>query len=156
MNRLATKYLLGLSLFIFTSCQPNSGEQVKEEQVVATKSIRQEDILDVDIKYLENPDYVRGKSKIPDSTIQQVKEIVRRVYSHIDIKDKQYILKAQSGKEIGVSEAIFQLYKKNLDQTNAVLLKWEKEGQESGEHHEFALPTIKEEDLKYLDSLWND
>ncbi len=153
MNRLANKYLLGLSLFIFASCQPNSGEQVKEEQVVATKSIQQDDILDVDIKYLENPDYVRGKSKIPDSTIQQVKEIVRRVYSHIEVKDKQYILKAQSGKEIGVSEAIFQLYKKNLDETNAVLLKWEKEGQESGEYHEFALPTIKEEDLKYLDSL---
>jgi len=153
MNRLATKYLLGLSLFIFASCQPNSGEQVKEEQVVATKSIQQDDILDVNIKYLENPDYVRGKSKIPDSTIQQVKEIVRRVYSHIEVKDKQYILNAQSGKEIGVSEAIFQLYKKNLDETNAVLLKWEKEGQESGEHHEFALPTIKEEDLKYLDSL---
>ncbi|MGN0021665.1 MAG: hypothetical protein ACI35Z_12765 [Sphingobacterium hotanense] len=153
MKRSSAKYLLGLSLFIVASCQSNSGETVKDVQAETTSGSSYTDILDVDTKYLEDTDYVTGKSKIPDSTLQQVKEIVRRVYSHIEVKDNQYILTAQNGKEIGISEAIFKLYKKSLDETNAVLLKWDKEAKESGVQQELILPSIKDEDLKYLDSL---
>lgn len=153
MKRSSAKYLMGLSLFIVASCQSNSDETVKNVQAETTSGSGYADILDVDIKYLEDTDYVTGKSKIPDSTLQQVKEIVRRVYSHIEVKDNQYILTAQNGKEIGISEAIFKLYKKNLDETNAVLLNWDKEAKESGVQQEFILPSIKDEDLKYLDSL---
>lgn len=153
MKRSSAKYLMGLSLFIVASYQSNSGETVKDVQVEATSGSGYTDILDVDTKYLEDTDYVTGKSKIPDSTLQQVKEIVRRVYSHIEVKDNQYILTAQNGKEIGISEVIFKLYKKNLDETNAVLLKWDKEAKESGVQQELILPSIKDEDLKYLDSL---
>lgn len=153
MKRSSAKYLMGLSLFIVASCQSNSGETVKNVQAETTSGSSYADILDVDTKYLEDTDYVTGKSKIPDSTLQQVKEIVRRVYSHIEVKDNQYILTAQNGKEIGISEAIFKLYKKSLDETNAVLLKWDKEAKESGVQQELILPSIKDEDLKYLDSL---
>jgi len=153
MKRPSARYLMGLSLFIVASCQSNSGETVKDVQAETTSGSGYADILDVDTKYLEDTDYVTGKSKIPDSTLQQVKEIVRRVYSHIEVKDNQYILTAQNGKEIGISEAIFKLYKKSLDETNAVLLKWDKEAKESGVQQELILPSIKDEDLKYLDSL---
>lgn len=94
--------------------------------------------------YIELPT-MDGPLASPDRQSEEMKKaVLYRFYKHVKIIDNQYVWDISSGKEINISENIFNELVSNLTECN----EWIKEKQASGKKVEFG--DIGEEYLKSL------
>ena len=95
------------------ACQ--SSKHVEPNVELLAKS---DQYIEVDMKYFNDIDYATGIKKIPDDAMRDIKAVIYRIYSNIDIVDNQYILRVSSGKDINVSDTLFNIYNKHLQKAN--------------------------------------
>jgi len=88
-----------------------------------------------------------GSRKIDDGLndkIAQAKAAIHRFYSHVTLKDNQYVLDNCTAKDLNMSESLFTTMKQNIDEMNEGLKQAEKKG------YEIVTSQITEEYLKSL------
>jgi len=95
------------------ACQ--SSKHVEPNVELLAKS---DQYIEVDMKYFNDIDYATGIKKIPDDAMRDIKAVIYRIYSNIDIVDNQYILRVSSGKDIHISDMLFNIYNKHLQKAN--------------------------------------
>lgn len=95
----------------------------------------------------EVQEYLAGKNaSIDESYIVDFRVLIYRFYNQVKVEGGKFMCSADSGAEIGISEDVFQLYKKELTHLNNDIAKMN----EQERPDDNALRTNLEEGLKQL------
>lgn len=117
---------------------------------LARKIIDENTFIDFDMKELTEEIVITAHSKTRSSsprhmeTSAEAKAATYRFYSNIKIENNQLIQTAKSGKELNMSEKVFNAYMDNIDELN----RFAREAIERGDS--IVIPEITDE---YLNSL---
>ena len=136
------------------ACQ--SSKHVEPNVELLAKS---DQYIEVDMKYFNDIDYAPGIKKIPDDAMRDIKAVIYRIYSNIDIVDNQFILRVSSGKDINVSDTLFNIYNKHLQKANdyfttpIAAINVEGEDTDMNEDQEGGYPVASPIGEEYLNSL---
>lgn len=112
------------------------------------KKIEKEDFINLKTDDLQEiQEYLAGKNaSIDESYIVDFRVLIYRFYNQVKVEGGKFICRAGSGAEIGISEDVFQLYKKELTRLNNDIAKMN----EQERPDDNALRTNLEEGLKQL------
>jgi len=100
-------------ILVLMACQTSEPEQ--QDLALLAKSNQ---YIEVDMKYFNDIDYATGIKTIPDEAMRNIKAVIYRIYSNVDIVDNQYVLRISSGKDIHISDTLFNIYYKHLKKAN--------------------------------------
>lgn len=114
------------------------GEQVR-------KYLDKKIFLDVDVQaLLQQAAGTSSRSSDNTDDLCRMKAALHRFYSHVKIEGGKYECSLKNAQEINISETLFSILKKNLEEGNAWIEKCRKEGKK------IVFPEISDE---YLNSL---
>lgn len=90
--------------------------------------------IDVDVKSLAfevaNGGITRSGSNELKEDIAKMKAAVYRFYSNVEVSDGHYVVKVNSGKDLNISESVFEELVNNIDEMNAFIDKVKAKGED--------------------------
>lgn len=150
--KLMSLFLSGILAIILSSCGSDTKDAALLQKVVAVptepsaveKIVKSNSFIDIDINDVAKQ-LATGTRAVNTNDLAMTKAAVYRFYSHVRLNaDHQYECTLTSAKDINVSQNVFDVLSKNLDDMN----KFIKESSKSGQSVE--VPKITED---YLNSL---
>src|SRR5690606_13778393 len=121
------------------------GDSVISEKV--RKKINENQFVDIKVDDLpEIEAYLIGEKTVDENHIVDFRVLIYRFYNQVKVERGKLVCSVPSGSEIGISEEIFQLYKKDLVRLNADIAKME----EPDRPNEEALRKNIEEQVKQM------
>ncbi|HLT88012.1 MAG TPA: hypothetical protein VKZ57_10495 [Sphingobacterium sp.] len=121
------------------------GDSVISEKV--RKKIKENQFVDIKVDDLpEIEAYLIGEKTVDENHIVDFRVLIYRFYNQVKVERGKLVCSVPSGSEIGISEEIFQLYKKDLVRLNADIAKME----EPDRPNEEALRKNIEEQVKQM------
>lgn len=150
--KLMSLFLSGILAIILSSCGSDTKDAALLQKVVAVptepsaveKIVKSNSFIDIDINDVAKQ-LATGTRAVNTNDLAMTKAAVYRFYSHVRLNaDHQYECTLTSAKDINVSQNVFDVLSKNLDDMN----KFIKESAKSGQSVE--VPKITED---YLNSL---
>lgn len=109
---------------MFASCK-------QKELVISSSDIKtlalSKKLIEVDSKYFNDPDFMGDSKKIPLAELKKIRAILYRIYSNVEVENNQYNLKIYKGADIHITEEIFSIYKKDLEEMNAYIVEHNKQ-----------------------------
>lgn len=134
-----------------TGCSSDKNKQIlsnndnEAKQQLAQEYLRNNGYISIDLKSM-SLSMLNAKTRAAIDPQDEVKARVAlyRFFKHVEIKDDQYVCNLDNAQQINISNDMFQLLKKSLEETNTAL----KEAKDRGA--ELTIPPV---DGEYLNSL---
>lgn len=152
MKKLMSLFLSGILAVILSSCGSDTKDVTLLQKVAAApaepsaveKIVKSNSFIDIDINDVAKQ-LATGTRAANSNDLAMTKAAIYRFYSHVRLnKDKLYECTLNSAQDINVSQNVFDILSKNLDDMNQYI----KEAKNSGQ--EVVVPEITDE---YLNSL---
>ncbi|MCQ2146303.1 MAG: hypothetical protein MJZ16_02175 [Bacteroidales bacterium] len=131
MNRL---FLLLTILLLVISCGHSGDKGDYTNSELTTKAsdeiLEDGEFLSVDMSDIDIVASKGDPSMLTPEQLATIKVVIYRFYRHVKIVDGYYVTEATSGKQLNMSEELFQFYLKDMNNVNAQVKELRKKGEE--------------------------